>query len=701
MARPCGDAPAKRGMRGPAGVAAAVFLLAWVARFIYVLHLRSSPLADVPMLDELYHVEWARTLAAGNWIGSSVFFRAPLYPYLLGLVFRLFDGSLHAARIVQITYGSLTPVVVYFIARRLRRNAWALGAGVVAALYPFFFYFDNELLIVSLIVLLDVLAILLLLRADEHPTWGRWAVAGLVLGLSAIARPNILVFAPFVLLWTWWSERRRVRDGTAPDCEGSLTSPLVCSPPWRAAVVRFAVLAGVVLAVVSPVTIRNYVLEDDLVLIASQGGVNFYIGNNPRSDGIAAVLPELGEAWEYEDAVRLAERDVGRELKPSEASAWWYARGREFLRERPGQAARLYLKKLVLFWDRFELANNKDIYYFGAHSPLFRSLSWLSFGLVAPFGILGMAALFRRRTAALLGLFVLSYMGGVLLFFVNARYRLPIVPALIVLAVAGAAWLVERIREGDLRRVVPALLALAALFVVVNVDFYGTHVGDRAQTHNTIGLAHAERGRYAEAVEAYRRSLELSPGYAGAMNNMGLALEEMGREVEAAQAYRSAAATDTTLATAPNNLGVLLWRRGELEAAIRAFEEAIARDPALPEARVNLGSVLLGTGRLQAARSQLESAVGLNPSFAEAWNLLGVVNEQLDRPAPAIESYARAVSLAPGFTEARNNLGIVLARTGQYREALRELEIGLRYDPGDERLLANIELVRRLMRGER
>jgi Flp pilus assembly protein TadD len=458
------------------------------------------------------------------------------------------------------------------------------------------------------------------------------------------------------------------------------------------------VLAVGIVLVVAPVTLRNYLVEGDFVLIASQGGVNFYIGNNPGADGIAAVLPELGEAWEYDDAVAVAEQAAGRDLAPSEVSAWWYARGRAFLAERPAEAARLYLKKLVLFWNSFELANNKDIYFFGAYSSVFRALSWLSFGLVAPFALLGMVVLFRRRVGALLSIFVLTYMGTVLLFFVNARYRLPVLPALMILAAAGLAWLLDGVRRRRWRRILPAAAALAVLFVLTNADFYGTHVGDRAQTHNTIGLAHASKGRYREAVGAYERALELSPEYARAMNNMGLALEELGRESEAAGMYRRAAATDTTLATAPNNLGALLWRSGDAETAVAAFAEAIERDPRLPEARANLGMLLSEAGRLEEAERQLAAAVTLRPSFAEAWNALGRVNERLDRPSRAIAAYSEAVRVAPTFADARNNLAIVLARTGQYREALRELDAALRLRPDDPKLEANRELVRRLMR---
>ena len=125
-----------RGRRRILLFSAAVFAVAWILRFVYVMHLRQSPLAGFPVLDELYHVEWARALAAGDWVGREVFFRAPLYPYSLGLLFTAFRGSLLAARIVQATYAALVPVAVYLLGRRLFTEREGRLAAAIAALYP-------------------------------------------------------------------------------------------------------------------------------------------------------------------------------------------------------------------------------------------------------------------------------------------------------------------------------------------------------------------------------------------------------------------------------------------------------------------------------------------------------------------------------------------------------------------------------------
>ncbi|MEA3409630.1 MAG: tetratricopeptide repeat protein, partial [Candidatus Eisenbacteria bacterium] len=617
------------------------------------------------------------------------FFRAPLYPYLLGVVFSVFGESLQAARLLQAACAAATPVAIYFLGRRMFGEREALLGSALAALYPLFIYFSNELLIVSLVVLLDVLLIGTLLRADESPSRGRWFAAGAVMGISAIARPSVVVFLPALFCWMWW--RARITPGGA----GASVRRLALSAAFRVGAARFAIVVLGVAAAVLPVTLRNYAVERDFVPIASQGGINFFIGNNSASDGASAVLPVLGESWENEDAVRIAESQLGRELRPSEVSGFWYGKGREFLLGSPVAAARLYVRKFVLFWDSFELANNKDIYFFGRMSPVFRWLRWLNFGIVAPLAVLGMFLTVRKNTAAMLAmLFVLSYMAGVLLFFVNARFRLPVVPFLLLFASAAVFRLGGLAARGRVKELLIALLALAGIGFFVNHDFYDTHVGDRAQTHMTLGRASAARGMHEDAVKEYRRAIEISPGYAKAYNSMGLALEELGRDEEALSAYLSSAGKDSSLASVRNNIGSLLLGRGEVAEARVWFEEAVVLDQHMEQAHMNLGLVLAGEGDFGQAEYHFKCAVTADPLFKEAWDALGRVFEETGRFPEAAGAYGRAVEIDPTYAQARHDLGVILAMAGRYEEALRELEAAGRLSPDDPGIAANLARLR-------
>jgi len=680
-------------------IAILIYAASWVLRAVFVLQLRGSPLADVPIVDEHFHVQWASMLAAGDWIGSEVFFRAPLYPYTLGLVFVLFKGSLLAARFVQVTYGALVPVAVYWLGRRLLGARGGIVAGIIAALYPFLIYFTNELLIESLVVVLDTLLLVAVLRADDVPSWGRWLGAGVLLGLAAIARPTVLVFAPCVLLWIWWRSHQAAQPAPARAPRVTL---LQGRTPLRATALRFAFFllgAGLVIA---PVTLRNYALSKDFVMIASQGGVNFFIGNNTSSDGASAVLPVLGESWDYAECVRIAEREEGRPLKPSAVSGFWYRKGREFILRHPRQAAALFAKKLVLFWNRWELPNNKDVYHFSRMSLLFRGVSWLHFGVIAPLAALGAVVSWRRRRreAALLALFVGAYMMSVVLFFVCSRFRIPVVPPLIVFAAAGILWLWDRARGRDLRAIVRGVAVVGVAAALVNPDFYGTHLEDRTQTHCQIGYAYAQKGDHEAAIAEFRRGIEVAPGRtparAKAYDGLGYSLEQLGREAEALDAYRTAAEVDPQLATAPNNVGAFYMRKLDHAAAVPWLEEAVRRDPWLPQAQYNLGLALFHLGDVKGAEEHFTATLVADARFKEAWNALGVVFEDTGRAPEGIAAYGRAIQLDPGYAEARNNLGVLLAKTGQYSEALLELEAALQLAPGNRNVTANIAQVRKL-----
>ena len=115
----------------------------------------------------------------------------------------------------------------------------------------------------------------------------------MVFGLSAIARPTILPFVAAVGVW-------------------------IVVTRWRSGGIRAAlheaVLFGVGVALpIAPVTLHNYLADGDLVLVASNGGVNFYIGNNPESDGVTAVVPGTrADRWGgHEDQVRMAREALG------------------------------------------------------------------------------------------------------------------------------------------------------------------------------------------------------------------------------------------------------------------------------------------------------------------------------------------------------------------------------------------------------
>jgi len=72
-----------------------VFFIALAARLIVLWQLSENYHGfDEPSVDSRWHLLWAREIAAGNWLGGGVFYRAPLYPYLLGIIIAVLGSGL-------------------------------------------------------------------------------------------------------------------------------------------------------------------------------------------------------------------------------------------------------------------------------------------------------------------------------------------------------------------------------------------------------------------------------------------------------------------------------------------------------------------------------------------------------------------------------------------------------------------------------
>jgi tetratricopeptide (TPR) repeat protein len=588
-----------------------IFILAYLVRFVYVLQIESSlPFFYAPIMDELYHDTWAQRIAAGEWLGSEPFFRAPLYVYLLALTYKIFGHSLFLPRLFQIIMGSLSCVLIFFIAKRLFNRTVGIISGVIAALYAMLVFYDAQLLITSLIVFLDLALIALLLRAGEKPKPLNWFVCGVILGLSAIARPNILVFAPFILLWMLPQFKKRLQA--------------------KAIVGRWLILCCGALLVIAPVTLRNYLVSKDFVLIAWNGGYNFYLGNNPDASGWSATAPQIDQTWwgGYRDAIRLAEEETETELKPSQISDFWYKKGAGFILSQPAGWLELMGRKTLYFWKGYEIGNNQDIYAYKNFSSLFNPLLgkfviYFPFGLVGTLSILGLLVCLKDfRRYRLLYLFILSYSASVIAFFVCSRYRMPILPFLIMFSSFSIWWLFQKVRT---KKIYPTLLFLggaAILLMIFNTRLESMAGPQAYANHYVLGLSYQNLGKLDLAIQEYHKSLKHRPNFAPSRNNLGNVYSQLGKTDLAIEAYNQAILSDSSYKKSYYNLAILYHKKGDLDQAIEFYRKAVKLNADYELAHLNLGIAYSQRGLVERAQDEWKKVLELNPDNEEAINLL-------------------------------------------------------------------------------
>ncbi|MBM4049474.1 MAG: tetratricopeptide repeat protein, partial [Planctomycetes bacterium] len=639
-----------------------VFALAAILRLGYLWQMESVPIFEVPLMDMRYHDLWAWRLARGEASGGEAFFRAPFYPYFLAGIYRVFGHDPMAARAIQALIGACSCLMLYFLASSFL-GLWAgLGAGLGMAVYGMLIYFDVELLLPVLEVFFGVMGLLALRQWAMKPSAAKAAWSGLSFSVFAVTRPNVLVFMPFALVF------------------GLRQSQRVAGR--RAGWLHASVFAVLCLLPVAFVAVRNYVVGKDLVLISSQAGMTFYIGNNPASDGFTALMPQTRRTWwgQYYDAIRIAEAEEGRKLMPSEVSRYWTRKALEFIVEQPAAWMRLTLRKLYLLLHGFEVSDNLVIYAAGWHSWLMRVLVcragplWLPYGLLMPLALMGMlVCLPRWRDYFPIYAFVLIYAGTIVAFFVCARYRMPLIPGLIFFAAAFVQWVWAEAGRGLRRRWMAAGAGLVALLVFCNIPLLGHERINFLKARVDLAAGHLELGQMEQALAECDRAIELAPNEADGYIVRASTLLKLGRPAEAAQTLEALERTPSFQRQQPDVLILLAYcyqKTGEADKARAAAEKALALDPYNAYALHILAESRFERGQVQECVALCQRALKLSPDFAKVHLLLGKALVSTGDLDGAARHLRHVLALHPDSAEACAQLARVLRLQGKASEAL-------------------------------
>ena len=607
--------------------------------------------------------------------GNEPFWQPPLYTYFLALIYWLFPTDfLVAARLLQSLLGSLSCVLIYAIAQKAASETAARIAAIMAACYGVFFYFEGELLAVSVEIFLYLLLLHRLLVGLQSQRGFDWLLAGLFSGLAALTRPTILLFVGTLLVWLPFAERRS--DPTR----------------WRHLLKRWLQLLLPLSFLILPVTLRNIYIGGDWVTISANGGINFFIGNNSAYDRTVAIHPGM----EWEEMVD-APRRAGLHLA-SERSAFFTARALSYISQNRLDYAALLLKKTWLFWSGPEIKRNQDIYYARQHSLLLGSLLWdrilsFPFGLIGPLSLLGLALSWPtgNQAISLLRLYVFSYMGSVLLFFVTARYRLPVVPILLIFAALG---LTSLHRDISLRRGKQlALKGLPLFSLLLLLNLRSAPPLDRdAQLQFDLGEVFLRKEAYAEAAEHSLKALALEPTYNYARHNLTVAYFRQERYAEAIEHGLRVIAENPRRPDTHIVLGNCFAATGQPQRAFHHFEQALGIDPQSGMAHYYYGHLLYKQGDFAGAIEHLSQALGQLPDDFWICYELGRAYQLLGRPALALDYFTRA-SRIERRPEGLNAIGTLHLLDGDLPRAQAHFEQALELDPEYLEALVNMGVV--------
>ena len=476
-----------------------IFLFTFFIRVLYLEQMKSNPFFSYPIIDAGAYDENALNMALGMPTSDhkQTFFQAPCYIFFLAGMYKVFGHNYYIVRIVQIIISSLSCVLLFFIARKLFNQTTALIAAAIYALYGTIIFYDCEMLNPVLLIFFNLLGLLLLIYATEKQKLYLWLLCGLAFGLSIITRENTLLFIPIVVLWIFFVFRKQ-------------------APVKRILIYLLSFISAVII-VVAPVTIRNYLVEKDLVIVSHTGGLNFFIGNMGKTDFYLTLQP----GYHWIQLLSMPEGAAGRYLKSSARSGWFFNATFRFIFTHPVAWIKIFIKKFTLFWNGYEFDPNYDIHYVKKYSPILRIALckfagiYFPFGIIVPFALLGVIlALKNKDTFNQPNLFLLlAYAGvfslSVILFLIKARYRLPVIPLFILFAAHGMYRLFTMVKKSTFSLAAGSSVLLLCLFTVLcNFQFYKINSKDYFPLHYYLARTHVKRKNYDAAIAEYELALK-------------------------------------------------------------------------------------------------------------------------------------------------------------------------------------------------
>ncbi|MGB5105085.1 MAG: tetratricopeptide repeat protein [Candidatus Zixiibacteriota bacterium] len=663
----------------------ALLAVGLIARLVYFLEYRSLIEFLHPTVDALYHHLTAKAIAGGALVSSEPFFRAPFYNYFLGLIYYFTNDSIAAARFIQLMIGTLTAPMVYLLGRKVFDRRVGLMAAVLVLLTGDIVYFEGELVLEATAMWLILLSLLLFVKYIKEPRVMTLVLMAATTGLAIIDRPNAFVLVP-IFVWGIWKSNKAEKG--------------------RELLKRALIFTAVLMIPVGLVVLHNATRSQPAVTIATQGGVNFYIGNNEAADGVSAVIPgKLGYSWQYADIEYAAETEKGSPLSPSEVSSYYFGKGLSFIASDPARWLGLAVRKTYLIFSGEEISNNRNLRAFKSEFGIFKVLL-IGMRALAPLGLVGMICAFRRtKGTEYLAIFVLGYALSFVLFFVNSRFRLPLLP---ILAIFAAFLLIEVVRwmkQRNWRALRAPVITVIVLTATLNANLYGIQFDNRQQASFNKGNLYLESGDYTRAIMKYYEALAIEPPLKQVHLNLGIAFLRTGQLDSAWHHFLVEDSLFEGSAEALNNLAYLYRQTGQTNEAIIAAGTAVDEKPYLPEARLNLWYALRESGRADSAYTLIRlfaakellnnsekfilaiSAIDLQ-KFAEADTLLqsilsGLRAKRVPSYSEASNASANSGRLAPALFESRvlYNLGLVRASQGEIDNAIDFLSQSVENDP--------------------
>ncbi len=312
-------------------------------------------------------------------------------------------------------------------------------------------------------------------------------------------------------------------------------------------------------------------------------------------------------------------------MSNSEISRFWFKKGLEFIMENPGQYVWLEYQKLRLLFNKTEISDNYEYYYFKRFSSVLR-YSPASVWLIASLGLLGLVLSIQNwAKLSLLYLFTIAYPLSILIFFTMSRYRLPMMPIFTIFAACALYQCWKQICERKYSALVFSLIIAVIFAVFVGKDIPWLIASNNSEVLFDEAENYFHHGDYEKARVTYLKIIETSP----------------------------------SSFVAHIGLGDIYAKKHFFNEAINEFKIALEINPKLTETRFKLGMAFLEVNKIDEAIKEFRTLAELQPNHPYSYLGLAMAFERKGLPDQALkywEEYLRQYPKGEASKVARDRI---------------------------------------------
>jgi 4-amino-4-deoxy-L-arabinose transferase-like glycosyltransferase len=390
---------------------------------------RSEPnpvITNLPFGFELGQV--AKAIASGRGFSSPLAILAtgptvwftPIYPYFVAGIFKVWGIFTPMSHIIIQTlncaFASLTVIPIQGIAKRTFGEGVATGAAWTwvflpsAVSFPIQWVWDT-----ALIALVFSLIFWATLAMREKRGALAWAGYGALWAVGVLINPSILSLFPFFLGWLAWEARRAAFPWIKPAAATLLVFAL-CMVPW---------------------TVRNYHVFGKLTVLRSNFGLELWLGNNSKV--VDTMAPGQHPAGNREEAEKYKRMGEIAYMADKEQEAFAY------MRSHPRVTLNLIFFR---FMDTWLASTESPLDVLSTGNLLSRSIFLSNFSL-SMLCFLGALYAYRSGRPEAFPFAIVPTIFPLIFYLTHStlRYRFPIDPIILILAISAAAHLISVARS--------------------------------------------------------------------------------------------------------------------------------------------------------------------------------------------------------------------------------------------------------------